>query len=64
MENKETKQYMTINEIAEYLGIDYFHAYKLLNADKTMSYHQYGRKKVWSFTDIEQFRLRHLVIPA
>ena len=59
----ETKQYMTISEVAAYLGIDYFHAYKLLNEDNTMSYLKYGRKKVWLFTDIENFILKHLVTP-
>ena len=59
----ETKQYMTISEVAAYLGIDYFHAYKLLNEDNTMSYLKYGRKKVWLFADIENVRLKHLVTP-
>ena len=34
-----------------------------LNEDNTMSYLKYGRKKVWLFTDIENFRLKHLVTP-
>ncbi len=62
-QSTEIRQYMTISEVAAYLGIDYFHAYKLLNEDNTMSYLKYGRKKVWLFTDIENFRLKHLITP-
>lgn len=60
----EKKKYMNITEIAEYFGINYFHAYKLLNTDETMPYLKFGRKKLWLSSDIENFLQKHLVVPS
>ena len=62
--SNEYEPVMDISEVATYLGLDYFQAYRLLNNDKTLGYFKYGRKKVWRRQEIIEFKRRHFVVPT
>ena len=57
--NKE--QFLTIKEVADFLGLKYHHTRKLLLADSTLNCHQYGNKRMWKLSDIVAFQEKHLI---
>lgn len=55
---------MTLIEVADFLGLDYFHARKILLSDKSIGYYEYGRKKLWKRTEILNLKQKHYVTPT
>ena len=55
------EQFLTIKEVADFLGLKYHHTRKLLLADSTLNCHQYGNKRMWKLSDIVAFQERHLI---
>ncbi len=60
LDGKEN-EFMTLIEVAEFLGLDYFHARKILLSDNSLGYYEYGRKKLWKRSEIVAFRQKHYV---
>lgn len=55
------EQFLTIKEVADFLGLKYHHTRKLLLADSTLNCHQYGNKRMWKLSDIVAFQEKHLI---
>lgn len=56
----QNKNYLSIKEVAEFLGLKYHHTRNLLLADKQLKYYVYGKTKLWKLSDIIDFQHRHL----
>ena len=54
-------KFLTIKEVADFLGLKYHHTRKLLLSDPILQCHQYGTKKMWKLSDIIAFQERHLI---
>jgi len=57
----DKEQFLTIKEVADFLGLKYHHTRKLLLADSTLNCHQYGNKRMWKLSDIVAFQEKHLI---
>ena len=55
------EQFLTITEVADFLGLKYHHTRKLLLADSTLNCHQYGNKRMWKLSDIVAFQEKHFI---
>lgn len=55
------EQFLTIKEVADFLGLKYHHTRKLLLADSTLNCHQYGNKRMWKLSDIVAFQEKHFI---
>ena len=55
------EKFLTIKEVADFLGLKYHHTRKLLLADSTLNCHQYGNKRMWKLSDIVAFQEKHLI---
>lgn len=56
-----TKEFLSLKEVADFLGLKYHHTRKLLLADSTLVCYCYGRTKRWKLSDIINFRESHQV---
>lgn len=64
LENTEqTNELMTLSEVAEFLGLDYFHARTLLLNDNSIGCYEYGRKRLWQREDRVAFKEKHFKAP-
>ena len=57
----DKEQFLTIKEVADFLGLKYHHTRKLLLADSTLNCHQYGNKRMWKLGDIVAFQEKHFI---
>jgi len=53
------KAYLTLYEVAEFLGLKYHHARKILLNDTSIGHYDYAGKRLWAKTDIIAFRDNH-----
>lgn len=60
---EQTNELMTLKEVADFLGLDYFHTRKLLLDDNTIGCYEYGRKRLWRRVDIVSYREKHFKAP-
>ena len=61
-ENKmKVETFLTIQQVADFLGLKYHHTRKLLLADSTLNCHQYGNKRMWKLSDIVAFQEKHFI---
>ena len=58
----DKKNFLSIKEVAELLGLKYHHTRKLLYADTELQCYGYGRTKRWALADIIAFQERHLLV--
>ena len=56
-----TKEFLSLKEVADFLGLKYHHTRNLLLADSMLVCYCYGRTKRWKLSDIIYFRERHQV---
>lgn len=59
MEN--SKQFLSLKEVANFLGLKYHHTRNLLLSDSLLVCYAYGRTKRWELNDIIAFRERHAI---
>jgi len=50
---------LSLKEAAELLGLDYFHARKLLINDDTIGHYTYGNKRMWEKKELLEYKARH-----
>ncbi len=56
-----TENFLTITDMANFLGLKYHHTRKLLLADPELKCYSYGTKRLWKLDDIEAFKQRHII---
>lgn len=55
------KKFLSIKEVADFLGLKYHHTRNMLLADSLLVCYEYGRTKRWELNDIIAFRERHAI---
>ncbi len=58
----QKEEFLTLKEVADFLGLKYHHTRKLLLADPILKCYQYGTKRMWKLSDIIDFQERHLLV--
>ncbi len=56
------KEFLSIKEVVDFLGLKYHHTRNLLYADLELKCYGYGRTKRWKLNDIIAFQERHLLV--
>lgn len=51
-----TKEFLSLKEVADFLGLKYHHTRNLLLADSMLVCYCYGRTKRWKLSDIIYFK--------
>lgn len=50
---------LSLKEAAELLGLDYFHARKILINDDSIGHYTYGNKRMWEKKELLEYKAKH-----